>query len=157
MPPGVAVSPSSIAPGYAACTLINAQQDRQQQALLRGTFPGSVADMHVGTGSSASSSSSSSSSSSRSSSSSSGESAELSDKDQLQVESCYKGLKTQVRPIENPRSEFASKEVMLGHVPFTPYVFYDKNINQITRTLRVYSGAIRESEKVAIFWIFFFV
>lgn len=99
MPPGVAVGPaSSIASGYAACSVINTSgpQDHQQKALLRGNYPENM-DSHVmGIGSS---SSSTSSTSSRSSSSSSGESAELSDKDQLQVQSCYKGLKTQVNDV----------------------------------------------------------
>jgi len=91
MPPGVAVSPSSISSGYAACSLINVDRQQDQRQTLRDHFPENM-DLHMGI----SSSSSSSASSSSSSSASSVESAELSDKDQLQVQSCYKGLKTQV-------------------------------------------------------------
>lgn len=95
MPPGVAVSPGSMSSGYAACSLINVDRQQNQQQVLGEHFPENM-DAHMGISGSSSSSSSSSSSCSASSSASSVESAELSDKDQFQVQSCYKGLKTQV-------------------------------------------------------------
>lgn len=91
MPPGVAVSPSSISSGYAACSVINVDRQQLDQQKNHGNYPENM-DSHLGI----SCSSSTISHSSRSSSASSGESVELSDKDQLQVQSCYKGLKTQV-------------------------------------------------------------
>lgn len=94
MPPGVAVSPGSMSSGYAACSLINVDRQRIQQQVLGENFSENM-DAHIGI-SGSSSRSSSSSSYSASSSASSVESAELSDKDQFQVQSCYKGLKTQV-------------------------------------------------------------
>ncbi|XP_050521476.1 uncharacterized protein LOC126894469 isoform X2 [Daktulosphaira vitifoliae] len=84
MPPGVTVATSSISSGYAACSIIN--MDRQLDSTRAGREHFSEpSDFHL-----------SSASSSSSSSAGSGESAELSDKEQIQVESCYRGLKTQV-------------------------------------------------------------